>query len=86
VDFLSEQRISTPATSSMAASLLTMASFLASSIAPTAMVTERTAGRAAGMAATTSTRANYKVCRRLSCLRVATMNTRVTRIMARMIR
>ncbi len=47
-----------PANSSMATSLLTIASLRARSRAPTAIVTDSTVGMATGMAATVSTRAN----------------------------
>ena len=58
VPVLSEHKISMPAISSTAASLVMIAPSLARDIAPTAIVTERTAGRAAGIAATISTNAN----------------------------
>lgn len=63
VPVLSAQSTSTPASSSMATSLLTIACFLASRRAPTAIVTESTIGIATGMAATVSTSANCSVVR-----------------------
>ena len=61
VPVLSVHSTSTPASSSMATSRLTMAFFLASRRAPTAMVTDSTVGMATGMAATVRTRANCSV-------------------------
>ncbi len=58
VPVLSAQSTSTPANSSMATSLLTIAFFLASRRAPTAIVTDNTVGIATGMAATVRTSAN----------------------------
>jgi len=58
VPVLSEQRTSTPASSSIAERRVTIASFLASRRAPTAIVTDRTVGMATGMAATRSTKQN----------------------------
>ncbi len=78
--------MSTPAISSIATSLLTMASLLASAIAPAAMVIERTAGSAAGMAATIKTSANWRVSRILSCLKSETMKITVTSAIASTIR
>ena len=52
VPVLSEQRISIPAISSIEARRETMAFIRASTDAPTAIVTDRTAGKATGMAAT----------------------------------
>jgi hypothetical protein len=49
VPVLSEQRMVTPASSSMAVILVTMALYLASCWAPTARVTERTVGMAMGI-------------------------------------
>ena len=63
VPVLSAHRTSTPASSSIATSLLTMACFLASSRAPTAIVTDSTVGIATGIAATVSTSANCSVVR-----------------------
>ena len=63
VPVLSAHRMSTPAISSMATSLLTMASFFASADAPTVMQTERTAGMAAGIAATIRTSPNWMISR-----------------------
>ncbi len=78
--------MSTPAISSMATSLLTMASFLASATAPTAMVMDRTAGIAAGIAATIRTRANWSVSSRFSCRTSETTKVMETRAIARMMR
>ena len=61
VPVLSEHRMSTPASSSMAASRVTTTCFFASRRAPTAMVTDSTVGMATGIAATKSTRANSNV-------------------------
>ena len=58
VPVLSAQSTSTPANSSIATSLLTIACFFASRRAPTAIVTDKTVGIATGMAATVSTSAN----------------------------
>ena len=58
VPVLSEHSTSMLAISSIATNLLTMASFLARAMAPTAMVTERTAGSAAGIPATVKINAN----------------------------
>ena len=55
VPVLSEQRISIPASSSMASRRLTIACFFASAIAPMAIVTVSTAGIATGMAEMVST-------------------------------
>ena len=63
VPVLSAHSTSTPASSSMATNLLTIACFFASRRAPTAMVTDRTVGIATGIAATVSTRANCNVVR-----------------------
>jgi hypothetical protein len=86
VPVLSEHRMSTPANSSMASSLLTMACFLASSRAPTAIVTDSTVGMATGMAATVSTRANCRVVRTGSPRRTETRTITDTRPSARRIR
>ena len=61
VPVLSVHSTSTPASSSMATSRLTIAFFLASRRAPTAIVTDSTVGIATGIAATVSTRANCSV-------------------------
>ncbi len=61
VPVLSEQKISTPASSSIAVSRETMACRRARLTAPTAMVTESTAGSATGIAATVSTRAKRAI-------------------------
>ena len=63
VPVLSAHSTSTPASSSIATSLLTMACFFDSSRAPTAMVTDSTVGIATGIAATVSTSANCRVVR-----------------------
>ena len=60
VPVLSEQSTSIPASSSMAASRLTIACFAASTRAPTAIVTDSTVGIATGIAATVNTNANCK--------------------------
>ena len=60
VPVLSAHNTSTPANSSMATNWLTIACFLASRRAPTAMVTDNTVGMATGIAATVSTSANCK--------------------------
>ena len=86
VPVLSEQRTSTPAISSIATSLLTIASRWASAVAPTAIVIERTAGSAAGIAATIRTRANWRVSKALSCRMSETMKTIATRTIASTIR
>ena len=86
VPVLSEQRMSTPASSSMATSRLTIACFLASSRAPTAMVTDSTVGIATGIAATVSTRANCSVVRISSPRKSATTTITATSATARMIR
>ncbi len=70
----------------MATSLLTMASRWASAVAPTAMVIERTAGSAAGIAATIRTRANWRVSKALSCRIIETMKMTATRAIASTIR
>ncbi len=78
VPVLSLHKTSTPAISSIATSLLTIASFLARAIAPMAMVTDSTAGRATGIEAIVRTRANCNVSRRLSWRRMAAMKTIAT--------
>ena len=60
VPVLSEHSTSTPANSSMAANRVTIASFVASRRAPTAMVTDSTVGIATGMAATVRMSANKR--------------------------
>ena len=57
---MSEHSTSMPASSSMAASRLTIACFAASRRAPTAIVTDSTVGIATGIAATVNTNANCK--------------------------
>ena len=56
----------------MAGKLLTMALRLAMEIAPTAIATESTAGKATGMDATTSTKINCKSSKKLSFLNIET--------------
>ena len=70
----------------MAASRVTIASFLASRRAPTAMVTDSTVGIATGIAATVSTRANCRVVRIGSPRNSATMMISATSATASMIR
>ena len=86
VPVLSAHSTSTPASSSMATSRLTMACFLASSRAPTAIVTDSTVGIATGIAATVRTRANCSVVRIASPRRIAVTTMTVTSATARMIR
>ncbi len=86
VPVLSAHSTSTPASSSMATSRLTMACFLASSRAPTAIVTESTVGIATGIAATVRTRANCSVVRIASPRRIAVTMMMVTSATARRIR
>ncbi len=76
VPVLSEHRTSTPPSSSTAGRWLTTTSRRASSRAPTAMVTDRTAGSATGTEAMVTTSANPRVCR--SELPRATDTTNVT--------
>ena len=66
VPVLSVHSTSTPASSSIATSRLTIALFLASRRAPTAIVTDNTVGIATGIAATVSTSANCSVVRTAS--------------------
>lgn len=63
VPVLSEQRMSTPAISSIASSRETMAFCLDSANAPSAMVIENTAGIATGIEATSKIRTNCKMLR-----------------------
>ena len=86
VPVLSAHSTSTPASSSMATSLLTIAFFLASRRAPTAIVTDSTVGIATGIAATVSTRANCSVVRIGSPRKIATAMITATSATARMIR
>ncbi len=86
VPVLSAQSTSTPASSSMATSLLTMACFVASTRAPTAIVTDSTVGIATGMAATVSTRANCRVVRIGSPRRTDTATITATSATARTMR
>ena len=86
VPVLSTHSTSTPASSSMATSLLTIAFFRASRRAPTAIVTDNTVGIATGIAATVSTRANCNVVRIASPRKIATVIITVTIATARMIR
>ena len=83
---LSEHSTSTPASSSIATSRLTIAFFLASSRAPTAIVTDSTVGIATGIAATVSTRANCSVSRIGSPRTIDTTVITATMATARMIR
>ena len=82
VPVLSEHRTSTPASSSMATSRVTIACLSASSQAPTAIVTDRTVGMATGMAATVRTSANWRVSATGSPRRIETMTITVTRATA----
>ena len=86
VPVLSVQSTSTPASSSMATSRLTIAFFEARTRAPTAIVTDSTVGMATGMAATVSTRANCSVVKKASPRMVETMMITATMATARMIR
>ena len=86
VPVLSEHSTSTPANSSIAASLLTIAFFLERLIAPMAMVTVRMAGKATGMEATVSTMAKRRVSIKLSCRNNATITMIKTRNIAMMIK
>ena len=86
VPVLSEHKMSTPASSSIADSRVTIASFLARRRAPTAMVTDSTVGIATGIAATVSTRANCNVVRIGSPRKSATAMITATSATARMIR
>ena len=61
VPVLSEHRMSTPAISSMADSLETIAFCFDSASAPNAMVMENTAGMATGIDATSRTRTNCRM-------------------------
>ena len=76
---MSEQKTSTPASSSMAVSFETMAWRRARFMAPTAMVTDSTAGRATGMAETVSTRAKRRISSGASPRNSATITIRATR-------
>ena len=67
VPVLSEQSTSMPAISSMDSRRATMALLRDSARAPTAIVTDRTAGIATGMAATVSTSANWSSSTTGSC-------------------
>ncbi len=68
VPVLSEHKISIPANSSIAASLLTIACFLARFKAPTAITTVKTVGSATGIAATVKISENSKSSNIFSCL------------------
>ncbi len=70
----------------MATSRLTIASFLASRRAPTAIVTDNTVGIATGIAATVSTNANCNVVRIGSPRRTETAMITATSATARTIR
>ena len=74
VPVLSEQRMSTPASSSTVDSLVTIACFAARARAPRAMVTDSTAGMATGTAAMVRTRANWSTSSSLSPRNTATTN------------
>ena len=86
VPVLSVQSTSTPASSSIATKRLTMAFFFASSLAPTAIVTDSTVGMATGIAATVRTRANWSVSRNGSPRTTETVTITLTMAIARMIR
>ena len=86
VPVLSAHSTSTPANSSIATNRVTIAFFLASRRAPTAIVTDKTVGIATGIAATVSTRANCNVVRIGSPRKIATATIAVTITTARMIR
>ena len=86
VPVLSAHSTSTPANSSMATNRVTIAFFLASRRAPTAIVTDSTVGIATGIAATVSTKANCNVVRIGSPRKIATAIITATRTTARMIR
>ena len=77
VPVLSEQSTSIPASSSIAARCVTIACFSASFRAPTAMVTESTAGMATGTAATVKTKANCNVVSMLSPRNKATARIKI---------
>ena len=74
VPVLSEQRISTPASSSIEESLVTIACFIASTRAPNAIVTDSTAGIATGTDATVRTSTNCNTSRSWSCRKMDTTN------------
>ena len=86
VPVLSEHSTSTPASSSIATSRLTIACFLASSRAPTAIVTDSTVGIATGIAATVSTSANCSVVNNASPRAIETTMITATSASARTIR
>ena len=86
VPVLSEHSTSVPANSSMATNRLTIASFLASRRAPTAIVTDSTVGIATGIAATVNTSANCNVERNGSPRQIATVIIRATKATAMMIK
>ena len=86
VPVLSAHRTSTPAISSTAGRWLTTASCLASSRAPTAIVTDRTAGRATGIEAIVTTNANSRVLVRPVPRTSETTTMTVTRESARTMR
>ena len=83
---MSEQRMSIPASSSMATRRLTMVSLAANRRAPTDMVTDSTVGKATGIAATVSTRANCRVAIMESLRNRATVRISATSITAITIR
>ncbi len=86
VPVLSEHSTSTPASSSIATSRLTIAFFFASRRAPTAIVTESTVGIATGIAATVSTSANWSVVKSGSPRTIEIATITATRASARTIR
>ena len=86
VPVLSAQSTSTPASSSIATRRDTMAFLVASSRAPTAMVTDNTVGIATGIAATVRTSANCKVVRTGSPRRIETTTITATSTTARTMR
>jgi hypothetical protein len=86
VPVLSVQSTSTPASSSIATSRLTIAFLLASRRAPTAIVTDSTVGIATGIAATVSTSANCSVVRTASPRRIETTIITLTKTPASRIR
>jgi hypothetical protein len=86
VPVLSEHSTSMLAISSIATNLLTIASFLASAIAPIAIVTERTAGSAAGIEATVKINANWMISRMACPRKIETKKITITSPIARNIR
>ena len=86
VPVLSEHSTSTPANSSIATSRVTIAFLVASSRAPTAIVTDSTVGIATGIAATVSTNANCNVVKNASPRNSETAMITVTSATAKTIR